>query len=655
VNKDYDVIVVGAGHAGCEAALASARMARRTLLLTLKLESIALMPCNPSIGGPAKGHLVREIDALGGQMARNTDDTYIQIRMLNTGKGPAVQALRAQSDKAHYAALMRATLLAQPNLDVVQGEVVSLLADAWAGSAEPCEGGQAGTSAAGEWAPPWRERARIRGVRLASGAEYEAPCVVLTTGTFLNGKLIRGDWSQPGGRRDEAPSLPLTDSLRQLGLALGRLKTGTPPRVDARTIDYDLATIQPGDTDRPLYFSFLNAGRPAMADQLPCHLVTTTAETHRIICENLHRAPMFNGTIKGVGPRYCPSIEDKIVRFADKSSHQLFLEPEGRYTLEVYVQGANTSLPEDVQLAMLHSIPALRHCEMVRVGYAVEYDYVLTNQIDVSMETKSISGLFLAGQINGTTGYEEAAGQGLVAGINAARRAWGEPPISLPRDSSYIGVMLDDLCTKELTEPYRLFTSRAEYRLLLRQDNADLRLSALGHRLGLVSDEQFERVEAKRAAVAEALSSLRSTFLTPTAGVNQALVEAGQAPLSKQMTALDVLRRPDISYDLVAGLAGQPPLAPDVLEQVDVEAKYEGYIAKQQAEVERSRKLESRPIPPDFDYDAVPGLRTEARLRLKQFRPTTLGQAGRLYGVNPADVAILMVRLSKAEAAPAAA
>lgn len=623
----YDVIVVGAGHAGCEAALAAARMGRRTLLLTLNLDSIALMPCNPSIGGPAKGHLVREIDGLGGQMARTTDDTYIQIRMLNTGRGPAVQALRAQSDKRQYALAMKRTVENQPNLDVKQAEVVRLLAE-----------GQV-----------------MRGVATSTGTEYLAPCVVLTTGTFLNGKLIRGEHTEAGGRSGERPSLPLTDSLGELGLALGRLKTGTPPRVDSRTIDYDLASIQRGDTDRPLYFSFLNAGRRVMLDQLPCHLVTTTAETHQIIRDNLHRAPMFNGAIKGVGPRYCPSIEDKIVRFADKSSHQLFLEPEGRDTLEVYVQGANTSLPEDVQLAMLRSIPALRECEMMRVGYAVEYDYVLTNQIDVSMETKPVRGLFLAGQINGTTGYEEAAAQGLVAGINAARRAWDEAEIELPRSSSYIGVMVDDLCTKELTEPYRLFTSRAEYRLLLRQDNADLRLSALGHELGLISDEHFERVEAKRAAIGSALSSLRSTFLTPTAAVNEALAEAGQAGLSKQMSAMDVLRRPDISYDLVAQLVGHPPLPPEVLEQVDVEAKYEGYIVKQLAEVDRSRKMESRAIPADFDYDAVPGLRTEARMRLNQFRPTTLGQAGRLYGVNPADVAILMVRLSKADATVAAA
>src|SRR5581483_3695845 len=396
------------------------------------------------------------------------------------------------------------------------------------------------------------------------------------------------------------------------------------------------------------------AGRPAMTDQLPCHLVTTTAETHQIIRDNLHRAPMFNGTIVGVGPRYCPSIEDKIVRFADKPSHQLFLEPEGRQTLEVYVQGANTSLPEDVQLAMLRSIPALRSCEMMRVGYAVEYDYVLTNQVRVSMETKLIRGLFLAGQINGTTGYEEAAAQGLVAGINAARLAWGEDEVSLPRNSSYVGVMLDDLCTKELTEPYRLFTSRAEYRLLLRQDNADLRLSALGHELGLISDERFERVEAKRRAVSTALSGLRSTFLTPTPRVNAALEEVGQAPLSKQMSALDLLRRPEASYDLVMALSSQPELPDEVREQVDVEAKYEGYIAKQLVEVERRAKLECYPLPEDIDYDAIPGLRTEARQRLKQFRPTTLGQAGRLYGVNPADVAILMVRLSKGQPAPVA-
>ena len=473
--KSYDVIVIGAGHAGCEAALAAARMGRGTLLLTLNLDSIALMPCNPSIGGPAKGHLVREIDALGGEMGKNTDDTFIQMRMLNTSKGPAVQALRAQSDKRQYALSMKRVIETQPNLDLKQAAAEKLLA----------------------------ENGQIVGVETSTGIQYLAPAVVMTTGTFLNGKLIRGDHSEPGGRSGELPSVPLTHSLRELGLGLGRLKTGTPPRVDHRTINYDLTVPQPGDVDRALYFSYSNSDRDPMPNQMSCHLVTTTERTHRIIRDNLHRAPMFNGSIVGVGPRYCPSIEDKIVRFADKASHQLFLEPEGRDTHEVYVQGANTSLPEDVQLDLLRSIPALAECEMMRVGYAVEYDYVLTNQIKTSTETKAIRGLFLAGQINGTTGYEEAAAQGLVAGINAACRAWGEPELELPRDSSYIGVMLDDLCTKELTEPYRLFTSRAEYRLLLRQDNADVRLSHLGHGLGLVSNVQFERVEAKRRGVSE--------------------------------------------------------------------------------------------------------------------------------------------------------
>ncbi|MGH2363110.1 MAG: tRNA uridine-5-carboxymethylaminomethyl(34) synthesis enzyme MnmG [Chloroflexota bacterium] len=622
---EYDVLVIGAGHAGCEAALAAARMGRRTLLLTLNLDSIALMPCNPSIGGPAKGHLVREIDALGGQMGRTTDDTFVQMRLLNTSKGPAVQALRAQSDKREYGRAMRRTVEHQPNLTLKQAAAEDILA----------------------------EDGQVRGVRTAGGVCFSAPAVVMTTGTFLNGRLIRGDHSEPGGRSGEAPSLPLTKSLRALGLALGRLKTGTPPRVDQRTIDFSLTVPQPGDIDRALYFSFSNAGRSAVTDQLPCHLVTTTAETHRLIRDNLHRAPLFNGTITGVGPRYCPSIEDKIVRFADKASHQLFLEPEGRDTIEVYVQGANTSLPEEVQLAMLRTIPALRECELMRLGYAVEYDYVLTNQIGPSLETRSVRGLFLAGQINGTTGYEEAAAQGLVAGINAALRAANEPPLELPRASSYIGVMLDDLCTKELTEPYRLFTSRAEYRLLLRQDNADLRLSALGHAAGLVTAEEMERVEAKRHGTVRALGRLRATHVVPDALTNEALRAAGQPELSKPMSAVELLRRPGLDYDTVARLAGLPGVPEAVREQVEIEAKYEGYIAKQQAEVERTRKMEHRAIPLDLDYDAMSGLRTEARERLKKFRPATLGQAGRLFGVNPADVAILMVKLEKAR--PAAA
>ena len=615
----HDVMVIGAGHAGCEAALAAARMGSRTLLITLNLDNVALMPCNPSIGGPAKGHLVREIDALGGEMARNTDRTFIQVRMLNTGKGPAVQALRAQADKKLYSLSMKHVLERQQNLDVKQALVDKL----W------CDNG-------------------IFHIQTSVGWIYQSRNVVLTTGTSLNGRIIIGDKSFPAGRAGEFAAENLSQSLIDMGFTMGRLKTGTPPRIDARTIDFSKTVIQPG-SEVPLYFSMFRNGKHPVSfpqpnpvyplarsdwrPQLPCYLVYTNSKTHEIIRNNLHRAPLFNGMIHGIGPRYCPSIEDKIFKFAHKAAHPLFLEPEGWETSEVYVQGANTSLPEDVQLAMLRTIPALEDVEMIRVGYAIEYDYVPSNQISASLESKNVPGLFFAGQINGTTGYEEAAGQGLIAGINAALRVKEKPPVIVRRDQGYIGVMIDDLVTRELTEPYRLLTSRAEYRLLLRQDNADLRLTPIGYELGLIGREQYDKVEEKRRQVAAELQRLARTYFNNS---------------DKSVTALEYLRRQDINYgNLVEMSYGDSALDRGVSEQVEVEAKYEGYLKKQRTSVARMSRMEKRPIPDLFTYDDIIGLRYEARQKLNRKRPATLGQASRIDGVTPADLSILMVHLER--------
>ena len=630
----YDVIVIGAGHAGCEAALASARLGARTLLLTMNLDNIALMPCNPSIGGPAKGHVVREIDALGGEMARNIDRTFIQIKMLNTGKGPAVQALRAQADKKLYSLSMKYTLERQPNLDIKQAMVEEI-----------------GKNENGLF------------VRTNLGQSYQTRCIVVTTGTSLNGRVIVGDKAYAAGRSGEYPAIGLSQSLRNLGFTLGRLKTGTPPRIDARTIDFSKTVPHPG-SPTPLYFSF--AGKNVQSvfqtpnpiyppgettswrPQLPCYMVHTNPDTHRIIHDNLHRAPLFNGLIKSIGPRSCPSIEDKIVKFAQKQSHPLFLEPEGWETNEVYVQGANTSLPEEVQLAMLRTIPALEMVEMMRVGYAIEYDYVPPDQTCARLESRLIPGLFFAGQINGTTGYEEAAGQGLIAGINAARKALDKPPFILRRDQAYIGVMIDDLVTRELTEPYRLLTSRAEYRLLLRQDNADLRLTPLGYELGLVSKDKANYVEAKRESVAQELSRLEKVSINPDKKTISLIRKFGLPPLESNSTAIEFLRRQGVSYNaLIALNISENDSNSEVNEQVEIEAKYAGYIAQQRASVDRLRKLEERYMPPDFDYDNISGLRYEARMRLNKFRPVTLGQACRLEGVTPADISILLVHLER--------
>ena len=644
---NFEVIVVGAGHAGCEAALASARMGCRTLLLTINLDSVALMPCNPSIGGPAKGHVVREVDALGGEMGRNTDRTLLQIRMLNTGKGPAVQALRAQCDKKLYALAMKQTLEDTPNLLLRQAQVEELVVrqDAITG-----------------------ERT-VQGVVVANGLAYGAKTVVLTTGTFLKGRIIMGDWLASAGRAGEAPSIAVSDSLAGLGFPLHRLKTGTPPRIDARTIDFSKTIVQPGSAV-PLAFAYsyspddrpeplvppafpkifpqaqLDGWRP----QLPCYLVHTTPVGHDLIRANLHRAPMFTGVIEGVGPRYCPSIEDKVTRFADKGSHQLFLEPEGWLTNEVYVQGANTSLPADVQLGFIRSVPGLERAEIMRFGYAVEYDAVPSTEIRASMETKRIGNLFLAGQINGTSGYEEAAGQGLLAGINAGLRVQGRPSFILKREQAYMAVMIDDLTTKEIKEPYRLMTSRAEYRLLLRSDNADLRLTALGYELGLISRARYEAVENNRDQIEEYLKKLTELPLTPSAQQNATFRAAGLPTIERGMRAGDYLRRPEVDRQALPLLLGEP-IEPTIAEQVEIEGKYRTYITKQEQSVDKMRRLEDTRLPENIDYEVIPSLRKEARARLIQFKPATLGQASRLSGVNPADIAVLMVHMQRQLAA----
>ncbi|OEL09284.1 tRNA uridine-5-carboxymethylaminomethyl(34) synthesis enzyme MnmG [Staphylococcus equorum] len=615
--QEYDVIVIGAGHAGIEAGLASARRGAKTLMLTINLDNIAFMPCNPSVGGPAKGIVVREIDALGGQMAKTIDKTHIQMRMLNTGKGPAVRALRAQADKVLYQQEMKKVIEDEENLDIMQGMVDDLMI----------------------------EDDVIKGVRTNIGTEYWAEAVIITTGTFLRGEIILGNMKYSSGPNHQLPSISLADNLRNLGFEVVRFKTGTPPRVNAKTIDYSKTEIQPGD-DVGRAFSFETT--EYILDQLPCWLTYTNADTHQVIDDNLHLSAMYSGMIKGTGPRYCPSIEDKFVRFNDKPRHQLFLEPEGRNTNEVYVQGLSTSLPEHVQRQMVETIPGLEKADMMRAGYAIEYDALVPTQLWPTLETKKIKNLYTAGQINGTSGYEEAAGQGIMAGINAAARVQNKDEVVLSRSDAYIGVLIDDLVTKGTDEPYRLLTSRAEYRLLIRHDNADLRLTDLGHELGMVSEERYARFNAKRDMIKSEQERLASIRVKPHDRVQEIIEAQGGSRLKDGILALELLRRPEMTYDLILEILDESHVLPsDVEEQVEIQTKYEGYINKSLQQVEKVKRMEEKKIPENLDYSVVDSLATEAREKLAEVKPLNIAQASRISGVNPADISILLVFLEQ--------
>jgi len=620
----YDVIVIGAGHAGVEAALASARRGASTLMLTLNLDMVAFMPCNPSIGGPAKGIVVREIDALGGEMAKTIDQTYIQMRLLNTRKGPAVRALRAQADKHLYINRMKEVLEEEENLTLRQGMVKRLIV----------------------------EDGVCKGVETETKAAYYADNVIVTTGTFMRSKVLIGDLAYESGPNNQRSSTDLSDQIQELGIKMVRFKTGTPMRVHGRTIDYSKTEEQPGD-DVPRAFSYETT--EFIMDQIPCWLTYTNEFTHTIINDNLSSSAMYSGMVEGTGPRYCPSVEDKIVRFNDKPRHQVFLEPEGRNTDEVYVQGLSTSLPENVQNEMMKTVPGLENAEIMRAGYAIEYDSVIPTQLWPTMETKQIQGLFTAGQINGTSGYEEAAAQGIMAGINAASKVLGKDPVILDRSQAYIGVLIDDLVTKGTDEPYRLLTSRAEYRLILRHDNADLRLTDIGHDIGLIPEERYERFQEKKRQIAEEIKRLEGIILKPTEAAQTAIEAAGGTPLKEAARASDLLKRPEMGYQAVADLTeGAPEIAEDVKEQVEIQVKYAGYIHKSNQQIERMRKMETKKIPENIDYDDIHGLASEAREKLKEVRPLSVGQASRISGVNPADVSILLVYIEQGKIAKVA-
>jgi tRNA uridine 5-carboxymethylaminomethyl modification enzyme len=628
---NIDVAVIGAGHAGCEAALACARLGLETVVFTVSVDSIALMPCNPNIGGSSKGHLVRELDALGGEMGKNIDKTFIQSKMLGTSKGPAVHSLRAQADKREYSTSMRKVLEQQEHLTIKQAEVCELL---------------------------WREvendssvnsdnafRKVITGVVTGTGATYHAKAVVLCTGVYLNARCLTGESITHTGPNGLMAATHLSDSLREMGIELRRFKTGTPARMDGKSIDFSKMVEQPGD-ERIIPFSFSTDPDSIQKEQVSCWLTYTNEETHQVIRENLHRSPIYAGIIEGVGPRYCPSIEDKVVKFPDRERHQVFLEPEGLYTDEMYVDGMSSSLPEEVQLKMYRTVPGLENCRIVRNAYAIEYDCISARQLYPSLEFKAVKGLFAGGQFNGSSGYEEAAAQGFVAGVNAAMEIFGKDPLILTRDESYIGVLIDDLVTKDNKEPYRMMTSRAEYRLLLRQDNADLRLRKYGYEIGLVSREIFEATVEMQHQIEEEMERLRSISLGANARVQELLEQMGTTSLKTAATLADLLCRPELHYDDLAVLdPDRPELSDRVKEQVEIEIKYEGYIARQKKQVEQFQKMENRKIPADLDYDEVPSLRIEARAKLKEYNPISIGQASRISGVTPADVSVLLIYL----------
>lgn len=619
IEEQYDTVIVGAGHAGCEAALACARLGLSTIMFTVSVDSIALMPCNPNIGGSSKGHLVREIDALGGEMGKNIDKTFIQSKMLNKSKGPAVHSLRAQADKSDYTREMRRTLENTENLTIRQGEVTEILV----------------------------EDGKVTGVKTFSGATYKAKAVVLCTGTYLKARCIYGDVSNPTGPNGLQAANHLTESLKKLGIEIRRFKTGTPARVDKRSIDFSKMEEQFGD-ERVVPFSFSTDPESVQKEQVSCWLTYTNEETHKIIRSNIDRSPLYSGMIEGVGPRYCPSIEDKVMKFADKERHQVFIEPEGLYTNEMYLGGMSSSLPEDVQHAMYRTVPGLENVKIVRNAYAIEYDCIDPRQLHATLEFKNIKGLFSGGQFNGSSGYEEAAAQGLVAGINAALEVLGREQIIIDRSEGYIGVLIDDLVTKESHEPYRMMTSRAEYRLILRQDNADLRLTPIGHKIGLVSDETYEKLENKRKQIDEEIERLENIPVGANAKMQLFLTEHGSEPLKTGSNLAELIRRPELSYDDLAEIDPErPELAADVIEQININIKYDGYIKRQLHQVEQFKKLEGKKLSPDFDYTTVSGLRIEATQKLNQYKPLSIGQASRISGVSPADISVLLVHMKQ--------
>lgn len=619
IYNKYDVVVIGAGHAGCEAALAAARLGMHTLVFTVSVDSIAMMPCNPNVGGSSKGHLVKEIDALGGEMGKNIDRTFIQSKMLNTSKGPAVHSLRAQADKKEYSNSMRHVLENTENLVIKQGEVAEVLV----------------------------ENDKVTGVRTTSNAVYPCDAVVMATGTYLQARCIYGDVSQYTGPNGLAAANELTGNLMKLGIEMRRFKTGTPARVDKRTVDFSKMAEQTGD-ENIVPFSFTNTPEDLEREQVSCWLTYTNQETHKIIMDNIDRSPLYSGNIKGTGPRYCPSIEDKVVRFADKERHQVFLEPEGNYTNEMYIGGMSSSLPEDVQIKMYHTVPGLEHAEIVRNAYAIEYDCINPLQLKASLEFKNISGFFSAGQANGSSGYEEAAAQGIIAGINAARKIKGLESLVLDRSQAYIGVLIDDLITKGTNEPYRMMTSRAEYRLLLRQDNADLRLTEIGHEIGLISEERYQQLLYKKFQIKEEINRLIDTTVGASEKVQTFLKSHKSTPLQSGSTLAELLKRPELSYDLLNEIDDNRPKLPrDVAEQVNIELKYDGYINRQMRQVDQFIKLETKKIPDNIDYHDVYSLRKEAEQKLSEIRPASVGQASRISGVSPADISVLLVYLEK--------